>query len=225
MSDSRSSLERLNIGHYFLIFLIVVSLFLCWQIMRPYIDAVIIALILAALTSPANEWIARQVGGRKNLAAMISCLLLTLIIVVPVVTLLSIVIRQGILSLGAIQGWIEAGNLNHLMDNPTIKGILDMAGKYLPGNLLKNLDPASTVMQHSALAGRWLVSRGGYFIGNLSMVAGKFLIMIFVFFFAELMPVPPLMNMGRTRLSMMPITTIHHRAMNIPYPQDPESAR
>jgi predicted PurR-regulated permease PerM len=184
MTDSCNPDRRLNIGHYFLVFLIVVALFFCWQIMKPYMDPVIFALILAALTSPVNAWLMKRFRGKENLAALASCFLLIMVIVVPVVILLSLVIRQGIHSLSAIQHWIAAGNLNQVMTSPLITRVLALADQYLPGSIVENIDLGAAAMQVSSSAGKWLVSRGGYFIGNISLVAGKFFIMIFVFFFA-----------------------------------------
>lgn len=184
MVDSQNPRGQLDIGHYFLVFLIVLALFFCWQIMKAYLDPVIIALILAALTSPVNDRLLKRLRGKKNLAALISCILLIIIIVVPVVIILSVVIRQGIHSFGAIQHWIAEGNFDKIMSNPLVKRALTLADTYLPVNILDNMDIGSAVMQLSSSAGKWLVSRGGYFIGNISLVAGKFFIMVFVFFFA-----------------------------------------
>ncbi len=184
MADSQTRPRQFNVGHYFLVFLIVLSLFFCWQIMKPYIDPVIIALILAVLTSPVNDWLVKRLRGRKNLAALVSCFLLVMIIVVPVVVLLSIVIRQGINSFNAIQQWIATGNLEAVMNSPLVTRGLALADKYLPANVLGEVDLGAAAMQVSSSAGKWLVSRGGYIIGNISLIAGKFFIMIFVFFFA-----------------------------------------
>ncbi|MEW6079968.1 MAG: AI-2E family transporter [Thermodesulfobacteriota bacterium] len=184
MTDAPNPIRQFNIGHYFLVFLIVVALFFCWQIMKPYIDPVIIALILAALTSPVNTWLLKRFRGKENLAALASCFLLIIVIVVPAVILLSLVIRQGIHSVSAIQHWIAAGNLNRVMDSPLITRVMALANQYLPGNILENIDLGSAAMQVSSSAGKWLVSKGGYFIGNISLAAGKFFIMVFVFFFA-----------------------------------------
>lgn len=184
MADPQSPRGQLNTGHYFLVFLIILALFFCWQIMKPYIDPVIIALILAALTSPVNDWLLKRLRGRESLAALISCLLLIIIIVVPVVILLSVVIRQGIHSFNAIQQWVAAGNFDAVMSSPLVVRALAMADKYLPVNVLENMDLGSAVMQVSSSSGKWLVSKGGYFIGNISLIAGKFFIMIFVFYFA-----------------------------------------
>jgi len=184
MDQPQTPRKQLNVGHYFLVFLIVLSLYFCWRIMEPYIDPVLIALILATLTSPVNDWLVRRLRGRKNLAALASCFLLIMVIVVPVAIILSVVIRQGIHSLAAIQQWIAAGNLETLMSSRLVTRALELSDKYLPVNIMENVDLAAAVMQISSSSGKWLVSKGGYFIGNISLIAGKFFIMIFVFFFA-----------------------------------------
>ncbi len=209
MVEPQNPSSQLNIGHYFLIFLIILALYFCWLIMRPYVDPVLMALILAALTSPVNEWLVKRLRGRENLAALISCLLLVLIIVVPVVIMLSVVIRQGIHSFTAIQQWIAAGHFETLMNSPLIARVMGLATKYLPANIMQDLDLSSTVMQVSSASGKWLVSKGGYFIGNLSMAAGKFFIMIFVFFFA----IKDLQRMVDYVLHLVPLSSGHETVL------------
>ena len=205
MVEPQSPSRQLNTGHYFLIFLIALALYFCWQIMKPYIDPVIIALILAALTSPVNDRLVRRLRGRENLAALISCLLLVLIIVVPVVIILSVVVRQGVHSFTAIQNWIEAGNFDAVLNSPMAARLTSMANKYLPEHIIKNIDLGAAAMQVSSSSGKWLVSKGGYFIGNISMAAGKFFIMIFVFFFA----VKDLQRLVDYALHLIPLSSEH----------------
>jgi len=184
MTANANQPEELNIGHYFLLFLIVLALFACWRMLGPYLDPIIIALLLAAILSPINGWIQQKVGNRPTLAAIITCVLLTLVIVLPVLMMLSIAVRQGIQSFTAIQAWIAAGNLENLAQTPLAAKLLSLGNTYLPEHFLEGTRLQETVMKFSSAAGSWLVSKGGYFIGNISMIAGKFVLMIFVFFFA-----------------------------------------
>ncbi|MFP4039243.1 MAG: AI-2E family transporter [Desulfosudaceae bacterium] len=184
MTDLSDTPEKFNLGHYFLLFLIVLSLFACWRMMAPYLDPIIIALLLAALLSPVNGWIQKKTGNRPNLAALLSCVLLTMVIILPVIVMLSVAVRQGVQSFNAIHAWIADGNLQRLAQTPLVGQVVALIKTYTPEQFLEGARLEETVMQSSSLAGKWLVSKGGYFIGNISMIAGKFLLMIFVFFFA-----------------------------------------
>ncbi|MDY6825179.1 MAG: AI-2E family transporter [Thermodesulfobacteriota bacterium] len=182
-NDKPAFTERFNMAHYFLLFLLIVSLFFCYRIIRPYFDPIFFALMLAALASPIYQWIEKKTRGRKNLAALIACGLLTVVIIVPFIFLLLVIINQGINSFNAISAWIAAGNLERLQDAPFIAKMVELGRQYIPDRLLADMDLKSAAVQASSAAGKALVSQGGQIIGNISVIVIKFLLMIFVFFF------------------------------------------
>ncbi len=173
----------LNISHYFLFILIFVAFFLCYQMMRPYLDSVILAVILAVLSHPAFEWIKKKCKNRKNTAAFISTLLLTLIIVIPFLLIISAIIRQGIVSLEAVNQWISQGNLEKLEQLPMVTQALGLFHKYVAGGPFQNIDINSLLIKLSSVAGEFLVNQGKSIIGNISAMTGKLFLMIFIFFF------------------------------------------
>ncbi|MDY6903267.1 MAG: AI-2E family transporter [Thermodesulfobacteriota bacterium] len=175
--------EKFNMAHYFLLFLLIVSLFFCYRILKPYLNPIFFALILAALSGPVYQWIEKGTKGRKNLAALLSCALLTMVIIVPFLFLLLVIINQGIQSFTAISAWIAAGNLERLQETPLIASVLTWTRQYVPDHVMADLDLKTAAVKASSAAGKTLVSHGGQFIGNISVVIAKFMLMIFVFFF------------------------------------------
>lgn len=174
---------KLNISQYFLFILIALSLFLCWNMMRGYIDPVIIAVILSVLTHPIYEWINKKCGNRNNLAAFISSVLLILVIIIPLFFVFSAVIKQGIVSVNAINLWIKDGNIQRLAQTPLISEALAFIHEKMEGTLLKEIDFNALMITMSSHAGEIMMSQGKYAISNISSVSGKFFLMTFVFFF------------------------------------------
>jgi len=176
--------RKLDMAHYFLLFLLIVGLFFCYRILQPYLNPVFFALILAALSGPLYQWMGKQTRGRQNLAAFLMCVLLTLVIVIPLIILFLVIINQGIQSFVAINAWIDAGNIERLQESSFVSNVITMVGPYLPDNTIATLDLKSAAVKTSSGAGKTLVSQGGLLIGNISSLIVKFFLMIFVFFFA-----------------------------------------
>ena len=182
-SHNGATPDKLNIAHYFLFLLISASFFMCYKMMHNYLDPVIIAIILAILTNPLYLWLVKQCNQRKNIAAIIACGILTLVIIIPFFLIFSAVVRQGILSFNAINHWVEGGNIERLTQMPLIANALALFHQHLEGTLLKGIDFQSLMVTLSSKAGEIMVSQGRFIISNIAAVIGQFCLMTFVFFF------------------------------------------
>lgn len=183
MKEGSAFRKKLSIDHYFLFALLFAALFASYKMIAPYLDPILLALIFAAMANPVYQWFVKKTGGRDNLSAALVCLLLTLVIVIPCMIMLSVIIAQGIDSVGAINRWVAAGNLEKLKDAPLVRTAVDFMQRYLPSSVLAGVDLHALAIKSSSTAGKLLVSQSGAILGNISMVVGKFFLMIFVFFF------------------------------------------
>lgn len=180
--------EKVNIANYFLFVLIFVSLFLCYRMMKNYLDPVIMAIIIASLANPLYQWTEKKCKGRKSLAAFILCFFLVFVIMVPLLFIFSDVIKQGIASFHSINEWIAAGNLEKISTLPVVAKAVDFAEQYLPASLLqddllKEFDILSMIKEFSAKSGNFLMQQGGTLLGNITSVIINFFLMVFIFFF------------------------------------------
>jgi len=184
-------------SHYFLFFLLFIVLFGCYCIIQPYIHAIILAIILSIVFIPIHQKVKSWVRGRKNLAAFISCALMTLVVVIPVMVLLIALIQQGVSSINAIYDWVAAGKYEQLMQSPLMVSWLEMwdkllifMEKYFPEIKLDFLTldtdllhPEKTMLSMSTYTAQFLLNQGTYLLGNISAIVGNFFLMIFAFFF------------------------------------------
>ncbi|MFZ5564092.1 MAG: AI-2E family transporter [Thermodesulfobacteriota bacterium] len=183
MKEKNPSHAKLTLAHYFLFLLLFAALFASYKMVAPYLGPIILALIFAAMANPVYQWFVEKTKGRENLSAALVCLLLTLLIVVPCMIMLSVIIAQGIDSVEAINRWVAAGNLAKLKEAALVKTAVGLMHRYLPPDFLEVASLQSLAIKSSSTAGRILVSQSGQILGNISMMAGKFVLMIFVFFF------------------------------------------
>jgi predicted PurR-regulated permease PerM len=181
---------QLNHGHYFLFFLLFVSIFTCYKILKPYLNPIILATILAILVKPIYQKLARFFGGRRNLAAFLTCTLLTLVVVLPLAFMLIALIQQGIQSFNAIYDWIAAGKYKALGESTWVVSITTIVQKYLPDiqKFFPDFDLNSIridriLLQASSTVGRKLLNQSGQLFGNITILIGQFFLMLFAFFF------------------------------------------
>lgn len=175
--------KKLDISHYFLFLLILSGCYLCFRMMDIYLHPVIFAIILSSITSPLYDRIARKVNGKTNIAAIISCLLLTFIIVIPFLMILVVVIKQGISTASAINHWVSTLDMEEVKHLPVISKTLALIRSYLPEDTLTNLDVYGILQSFSASAGKLVISNGTRIISNISTIVMNFFLLVFVYFF------------------------------------------
>lgn len=180
----------LNMGHYFLFFLLIVVLAACFHVLSAYAHTIILAIILAIVFSPVHRRILALIGGRDNAAALLSCLALTLIVVLPLFFVFLSLIMQGVESFTAIHAWIKAGEYQKILALPLVVKLWAMASPYLPDvskffeQIGGEVQPVNkTILDVTSQVGKFLVNEGGGLVGNLSAFIGKFFLMLFTFFF------------------------------------------
>jgi predicted PurR-regulated permease PerM len=203
---------KINPSHYFLFFLLFLVIYASYNILQPYLNTIILATILAIVFNPIHQKIERYVKSRKNLAAILSCILLTLVVVLPLTFMLIALIQQGAHSFNAIYEWVAAGNFKKLLDSPLIIKIIAVFDKYLPDIKklfpdidLKSLKIDKALLDLSSSIGKTLIDQGGHLVGNITSIIGKFFLMIFVFFFM----VRDEKKIFGAILHLMPLSTSH----------------
>jgi predicted PurR-regulated permease PerM len=86
--------HKMIVAFFFII--LGVTLFLSFQILRPFLNILIIAAAAANLCYPIYKWITRRLGGRPNLGAVITLLLLVVIAVIPITIYSSVLSREAV---------------------------------------------------------------------------------------------------------------------------------
>jgi predicted PurR-regulated permease PerM len=79
-----------------------VALWLCWSMLRPFVQVIAWAAILAILFFPAHRWIQRRVR-RPALAAGLSLLLVLITVIAPLLFVTTTLVRELADAVGALQ--------------------------------------------------------------------------------------------------------------------------
>lgn len=178
---SRSDGSRLSLT--FEIVLVCGVLFLAYKVVQPYLHTIILGVLLSTVWYPVHSRILRLVRGRKTLASLCSCGLMVLVVILPVSVMTVALVRQGVRSFKAVQAWIQAGGLDQIVQSSYVKSALEMAETHLGLSPSDLPDVGSTLVGFSSKIGQFLISHGGAFLGDLSSLAFKFALMIFLMFY------------------------------------------
>lgn len=71
----------------------VIALYLCWLMLRPFLGVLAWAIVLVIVFYPVHKNIASRIG-RRSLSALVSCVLVVLVVVLPLALLVVTVIQE-----------------------------------------------------------------------------------------------------------------------------------
>ena len=79
----KSTMPR-QLSFWILLALIIAVGVFFWQVIRPFMLAIFMALVLAVLFSPMHQWLTRRLGSRHRIAAACSTLIVLLLVMLPI---------------------------------------------------------------------------------------------------------------------------------------------
>lgn len=99
--------------------LIVLGLVLVgsYLVLRPFLPEIIIAMVLVSAFYPVYHWLLGKLKGRKSLAALIMCLAILLVIIVPLVDFVFFLSGKSIEAYGAIEHYFEVNPVENVINN------------------------------------------------------------------------------------------------------------
>lgn len=108
----RAGLIIQKIPGYFLLACIFVSGFLLFQIFNPFVNVLIFAAILATVFHPLYDKILQRLQGRQKIASLVTCFLVLLLIVIPLLLFLVLVGKQALDTYHFVQDDVQNGMLD-----------------------------------------------------------------------------------------------------------------
>ena len=181
MSDPISSENRIEqIAGLAVLLLLVIG---CFVVIRPFVSALLLALILSYSTWPVYAWAERVLNGRKNLAATLMTLLVAAILLVPLIILGSSLVKQGAAAIGWVRGLFADGP----PEPPSWIANIPMVGRQLyeywrglAHNTEKLLSEFSDFAQYLLPAGEWLLGAAAILgQGTLQLALSLFIAFFF----------------------------------------------
>ena len=166
----------------FLALALAIVLYLSFQILRPFLESFIVAAATASLSFPVYNRITSKLGGRSNLGATITVLLLVLLVAVPITIYSSILSGEAVnitkgLNAATIQQYFNQAADKVLPDTFDLKGFL--AERFGPEGFLGSSYFKEAVNRIAGAANK-LVQ--GFVTGVASALLNFMIFFLFLFF-------------------------------------------
>lgn len=174
---------RMSSSHWVLIAALLAAGYACYLVVQPYVNSIVMAFILSLLMFPAHQWIENRLPGKQNLAAFLSCLVLTFIIVIPLLAVFGAIVQQGSVASQGVYKWVTQGGIETLFNTPWVVKALDFAREYLPFDGLEPQQIAQKIGELASQFGTNLVAISARILGDATNFLMDFLLMLFVLFF------------------------------------------
>ncbi len=110
-----------NLTKPFLLILMLVVLIGCYLIFRPFITEILVAAILATIFYVPYQWLAKVLRGRRNLASLLMCLMLVVIIILPTLKLLVYAAEKSVVAYSDTVRFFNNNNLSDVMESEAFK--------------------------------------------------------------------------------------------------------
>ncbi|NQX87600.1 MAG: AI-2E family transporter [Halioglobus sp.] len=177
--------DQTPIGSHRIVLLIflAVAVYACYAMVRPFLEPIVMAILIGLLSYPLHERLVTALKGRRAVAAVVSCLALVLILLIPTIALLAAVLNQGINYSIVVREWATQENVQHVMQHPWIEHLQAWLTRVLPEG---SLDPESVRGRAVALAGvmgRQFADVSTSILGSVTRFWINFTLLVFVLFF------------------------------------------
>jgi predicted PurR-regulated permease PerM len=168
-----------NLSKPFLIILLVLSLVASFLILKPYITEILVAAVLVSIFYGVYERLVKFFRGKKNISALIMCILLVLLIIIPVVNLIAYTGQKSITAYHDTVTFLNQDNL-HKITEGTVFERFDVFG--LDINSFKDfaidtINKSSDILVNGAAV---VIKETSKFLFSLTMI-----ILAMFFFFVD----------------------------------------
>lgn len=172
-----------NLFAWFLFALLLLSLYLSYQLFSPFLHTIILSSVFSASIYPLYQRIVAYLGGRRTPAALLVLAGVIVLVVIPVAVFVGGLIPQAVGTVSSITRWLAGhGGLDALSD-ASLAPYVTWVRENLPFVDLGQFDVRTSLVQASRTAGQTLLQWGTSVLGNALLLFGHFLLLLLCMFF------------------------------------------
>jgi predicted PurR-regulated permease PerM len=160
----------------------VLVLYYSYAIIKPYLVDIFLALVIFFVAKPLYRGLTRLLFGKRSLASALTCLILALIIIVPLITLVSIVARQALEFSSLLSQGLQSGTLGHWLNTKMdlFKSYLVHLNLPLPPEQIKFEGLVKTILSN---ASKFIYNNAINFLSGFTGFILDLALVLFVTFF------------------------------------------
>ncbi len=110
--------------HWTLIAALALAAYACYALIAPYVGSIVLAFIVSLLFFPLHEKIEGRLSKHPNIAASLSCVLLTVIVIIPLIFVAAAILQQGIHFFTNAYTWLTHGGAKEIVSMPIVQSSL-----------------------------------------------------------------------------------------------------
>ena len=146
-------------------------------------EPILIALVFGLIFHPLHVWLSAKFGNRPNTNALITCLLLTVVILLPAVLVGLAILRQGVIYSASVYEWASQGGLERFIASPWITNVVTFLREWIPPDLLAPETLKEELLKTAASLGQNVVGLSATLAASIAGFVASLLLMLFVLFF------------------------------------------
>ena len=174
---------KINTSHWVIIIALLAAAYACFLLIEPYVNSIVMAFIISLLMFPIHEWLEKKIPNKENVVSLLSCVILTFIIVIPLLAVFAAIVQQGSLFSQNTYQWVTHGGIQTLFEHPLVVKALSFVNNYLPFDNIEPKSIAQKVAEFATRFGSKLVGISAKILGDATNFLMDFFLMLFVLFF------------------------------------------
>ena len=174
---------KINTSHWVIIIALLAVAYACFLLIEPYVNSIVMAFIISLLMFPIHEWLEKKIPNKENVVSLLSCVILTFIIVIPLLAVFAAIVQQGSLFSQNTYQWVTHGGIQTLFEHPLVVKALSFVNNYLPFDNIEPKSIAQKVAEFATRFGSKLVGISAKILGDATNFLMDFFLMLFVLFF------------------------------------------
>ena len=174
---------QMETKHWILIILLLISITACYYLVLPYINAIIFAFILSLLCFPLHQKICQLFKNKPNISAVITCSIITFILVIPFFFIFMAVVNQGSAFTDSSYKWLSSGGPKSLLNHPYAQKIIDYINHSVPFLNINIQTIIHKITEVASQLGSMLLNFSAKILSDATSFFINFFLMLFVLFF------------------------------------------
>ncbi len=166
-----------------LLVFLAVALYASYRVVAPFMEPIILGILIGMLSFPLHDWMANKLRGRVNLAALLACLGLSLLILLPASMVVVAILKQGITYAMIVREWATEENIHEVMSHPVVQQVRDRLEDILPEDAFSPTAIKSQAIATATSVGKNFAGVSTAMLGSVTHFAVHFTLMLFVLFF------------------------------------------
>lgn len=172
-----------NLFAWFLFFLLLLSLYLCFRLFEPFLQTIILACVFSASAYPLYLGLAERFGGRRIPAALAVLAGMCVLVVFPVLLFVAELIPQAVSTIASITRWLAGHGGTRILSDPALAPFVSWVSDNLPFVDLSQFDVQADLLKFSRATGQYLLQWGTSVLGDALQLFAHFLLLLLCMFF------------------------------------------